>query len=55
LLGHTPRSACSGVQKSHFRHAERWDAGTRLGPSILHRHLPPMQRTGMPRHLGLPS
>jgi hypothetical protein len=55
LPDHTPGSACPGGQRSHFRHAGRWDAGTRPGLSTSRRHLPPTLRIGMPRHLGLPS
>jgi hypothetical protein len=36
LPDHTPGSACPGGQRSHFRHAGRWDAGMRPGPSRRH-------------------
>jgi hypothetical protein len=55
LPDHTPRSACPGGQRLHFRHAGCYDAGTRLGPSTSRRHLPPTQCTAMRWHLDSPS
>jgi hypothetical protein len=55
LPDHTPGSACPGGQRSHFWHAGRLDAGTRLGPSTSRRHLPPTQCTAMHHRLDSPS